>query len=168
MNDVPEPLPVGFRAAGVRASSGARFRGLPFARPGSPSDDDIGSALVLRLWRVHAAQGPSEEVALAVLRALRGTGDGDEWNDVLTLPAAAVGFAMEVFHDRAIDSVHGDVAMSVLLLHALMGDATAPVVLAHGLAALAHGHPEAGRLMALSDAWAHRLHGPGRSVGGRP
>lgn len=156
MNDVREPLSVGFQAAGVRAACGARIRGLPPAKPGTRSDEGAGLAFVLRLWRVHAAQGPSDEVALAVLRALRRAGDGDEWDDVLALPAAAVGFAVTVLHDRAIDSVHGDIAMSVLLFHALRGDATAPVVLAHGLAALAHGHPEANRLMALSDAWAHR------------
>lgn len=156
MNDIREPLPFGLRAAGARAASGARIRDLPLAKPGTPSDDGAGSAFVLRLWRVHAAQGPSDEVALAVLRALRCAGDGDEWDDVLALPAAAIGFAVKVFHDRAIDSVHGDIAMSVLLFHALRGDATAPVVLAHGLAALAHGHPEANRLMALSDAWSHR------------
>lgn len=168
MNDVPDPLCVGLQADGVRAASGAVFRPRTFARPRSTSGVRPGSALVLRLWRVHAAQGPSDEIALALLRALRGAGEGDEWTDVLSVPAAAIGFAVEVFHDRAIDSVQGDIAMSVLLFHALRGDATAPLVLAHGLAALAHGHPEASRLMALSDAWAHRPRIADQFEGGRP
>ncbi|CAA2158996.1 hypothetical protein MBRA_04237 [Methylobacterium brachiatum] len=69
-------------------------------------------------------------------------------------PAAAVAVAVDVLHRHPPGTAATDLAMSGLLVHAARGDATAALVLAHGLAALARRHPRPGELVDRAPRWA--------------
>ena len=113
---------------------------------------------MLRAWRTLAPGVAGHETVHALARALGQLDAPDRGRhlDALIDPAAAVALGIDVLHGRPIESAETDMAMSVLLSHALRGDATAPVVLAHGLTVLACGHPERDRLVQLSEGWSRR------------
>jgi hypothetical protein len=70
--------------------------------------------------------------------------------------AAMVAMAVDVLRRHPPGAAAADLAMSGLLVHAARGDATAALVLAHGLAALARRHPRPGALLDRAARWAPR------------
>lgn len=70
--------------------------------------------------------------------------------------AAAVAVAIRFLRHNDHGTAAGDLVMSNLLVHALDGDAAAAVVLAHALASLSRGRPDAVELVALSAQWGRR------------
>lgn len=124
-----------------------------------PDADGTPDSPALRLWCTLAPRAGGEETirALEVALSQPGPFSGTRWDLAVIQPEVAVARGIEFLHARgAMDGAEADRAMSALLVHALRGDPTTSLVLAHGLAALAHGRQDAERLMALSDGWARR------------
>lgn len=71
-------------------------------------------------------------------------------------PAAAAAVALDHVRRCGADSTASDLVMCNLVLLAAAGDATAPVVIAHALAALARRRPRETALPALAAGWIRR------------
>ena len=102
------------------------------------------AACPLAIWRTvpRARIGPAHiavlstvlsEVAILHEPRWRAATEGD--------PAASAAIAIEHLRMRSVDTPLADLAMSNLVVMAMMGDATAPVVLRHALLAIARSDP---------------------------
>ncbi|MBE7243324.1 MAG: hypothetical protein INR63_00100 [Actinomycetospora chiangmaiensis] len=115
---------------------------------------------VLAIWRWCDPGGIPLATVAEIERAVAGAGlllHHRRWPEALRGdPAAMVAVAIDVIHDHPPGTPAADLAMSALLVHAARGDATAALVLAHGLAALAHRHPRSGELLDRAERWARR------------
>jgi len=129
------------RRAGIAGAPSATGQPLTVWRRCDPGEiapatvAEIERAVARTARRLHHRRGPE---------ALRGD------------PAAAVAVAVDVLHRHPPGTAATDLAMSGLLVHAARGDATAALVLAHGLAALARRHPRPGELVDRAARWAPR------------
>lgn len=111
----------------------------------------------LEIWRRRNPADITPEAVVEIRRALAGpillhhrrwlgatTGDD----------AAAVAVAIELLRRQGTGTTFADLVMSSLVVHAMAGNAAAAMVLAHGLASLSHGRPDAADLVDRSEQWA--------------
>lgn len=134
------------------------------ARPAGDAEVASAACPVLAVWRrCDPGEIPPATVA-EVERAVLGSGlllHHRRWPEALRGDSAAmVAAAIDVIHGHPPGTPAADLAMSGLLVHAARGDATAALVLAHGLAALAHRHPRSGELLDRAERWGRRWPGP--------
>lgn len=131
----------------------------PARRPRVAEGADLENR-TLAVWRL-CDPGEIEPATLAeVERAVVGSAlllHHRRWPEALRGdPTAIVAAGVDVLQDHPTGAPAFDLAMSGLLVHAARGDATAALVLAHGLAALAHMHPRAEELLDRADRWSRR------------
>lgn len=111
----------------------------------------------LRAWRSLDPHDIDAELVGAVRRALSGPVlvHDRRWPSVLGGDAAtAVGVAIRFLRSHRPDRTTGDLVMSAVLVHAASGDPAAALLLAHGLAVLARGRPDADVLGSRARLWA--------------
>ncbi|MEL6064579.1 MULTISPECIES: hypothetical protein [unclassified Methylobacterium] len=130
------------------------------ARPAGDAGLASVACPVLAVWRRCDPGEIAPGTVVEIERAVAGSGlllHHRRWPDALRGdPAAVVAAAIDVIHGHPPGTPATDLVMSGLLVHAVRGDATAALVLAHGLAALAHRHPRSGELLERAERWARR------------
>ncbi|AWN42582.1 hypothetical protein [Methylobacterium durans] len=113
---------------------------------------------MLRLWRVVPPQalGPATARSLLmVLRVVEPPCSRRRWEAALRGdPAAMARVALTVLRVHGVTGPAADTAASGLLVQALRGDRTAPVILATALRRLARRRPDDRHLAVLADRWA--------------
>ncbi len=113
----------------------------------------------LSVWR---RRDPASLTGNDLSRLLRLVGSTAMWGEPRWTaarrgdPAAAIAVALDHVRRCGADSTASDLAMCNLVLLAAAGDATAPVVIAHALAALARRRPGDAALPALAAGWIRR------------
>lgn len=115
---------------------------------------------LIRLWRVVHPEALDPSIGrrlLVALQALPPPTSHPDWATALDGDAAAmVRVALVILRIDGPERVVGDMAGTGLLVHALGGDPTAPVLLALYLRRLAVLGPDGGRSTCLAAAWRRR------------
>lgn len=128
------------------------------ARPSSAEAALRRAPPMLRLWRVVPPQslGPATARSLLmVLRAVEPPCARRRWDAALRGdPVATTRIALTVLRLEGVSGPAADTVASALLLRALCGDRTAPVVLASALRRLARRRPDERHLVDLVARWA--------------
>lgn len=136
-------------AAHARSPAGRRG-------PGGLRTGDRAGAGPLVAWRTRlpGSLDPGEAAALGRLLAATCILGEPRWRDARSGDRAAA-VALAIRHARAFgsDTAASDLVMANLLLLAEGGDATAPVVMAYGLRALARRRPGDRCLVRLANEW---------------